>query len=227
MSEKLKVILYGASGMIGQGVLRECLNDPHIESILCVGRSSLSITNTKLKEMNHQDLNKYEGLDSQLSGYDACFFCLGTTSAGKNEAEYSHVTYNFTIAAGDVLSRLNPKMTFIYVSALGADSTEKSRTMWARVRGKVENTLLQMPFKSVYIFRPGVVQPLDGIQSATKSYRILYSLSKPILPVIKRIFPNHISTTRNIGRAMIEVAKHGYIRKILGTSDFNKIAEST
>jgi uncharacterized protein YbjT (DUF2867 family) len=221
----MKIIIFGATGMVGQGVLRECLLDSRIESVLSIGRSLTNIVHPKLKELNHQDLTNYHGLDAQLTGFDACFFCLGMQSSGKTETEYVRVTYDFTIAAAETLLRLNPQMIFIYVSGEGADSSEKSRTMWARVRGKTENALLRMPFKAVYIFRPGVIQPLNGIQSKTKSYRIFYNLTKPLLPIFRLAFPTLVSTTENIGRAMISVAIHGYEKKILKTADFNKIAK--
>ena len=221
----MKVILFGATGMVGQGVLKECLLDPKIESVLSVGRSPTGVVHPKLKELNHQDLANYQGLDTHLTGLDACFFCLGTPSSGKTETEYRRVTYDFTIAAAETLSRLNPQMVFIYVSGEGADSSEKSRTMWARVRGKTENALLRMPFKAVYIFRPGLIQPLDGIQSKTKAYRLFYNAAKPLLPIFRWAFPGLISTTEYIGRAMILVAMRGYEKTILKTSDFNKIAK--
>jgi uncharacterized protein YbjT (DUF2867 family) len=220
----MKVIIFGATGMVGQGVLKECLLDPEIDSILSIGRSSTGIEHPKFKGLNHQDLTNYEGVESQLTGFDACFYCLGTQSSGKTESEYTRVTYDFTIAAAETLLRLNPRMTFIYVSGEGADSSEQSRTMWARVRGKTENALLRMTFQAVYIFRPGLIQPLDGIQSKTRSYRIFYNVAKPFLPIFRIAFPSLISTTRNIGLAMISVAKNGYEKKILRTPDFNKLA---
>ncbi len=223
----MKVIIFGSSGMIGQGVLRECLQENvTVENVLLIGRSSVGVTHAKVKELVLADLTKYQGHEAQLNGFDACFFCLGTPSAGKSEAEYHHITYDFAMAAAENLLKLNAQMTFIYVSGEGADSTEKGSVMWARVRGKLENSLLRMPFKAVYIFRPGVIQPLHGIQSRTTAYRVFYSLTKPLLPLLRSAFPSTISTTEDIGRAMISVVQTGYEKKILRTPDFRKLSHT-
>jgi uncharacterized protein YbjT (DUF2867 family) len=222
----MKVIIYGATGMVGQGVLRECLLDSNIELVLSVGRSQPNEEHAKLRKLVVPDLTSYQGQESQLTGFDACFFCLGTTSNGKTEAEYSRVTFDFTVAAAKTLLQLNPKMTFVYVSGIGADSTEKSAAMWARVRGKTENVLLQMPFKGVYIFRPALIEPMHGIESRTTLYRVFYQVAKPLMPILRRALPTQISSTENIGRAMISVAARGYSEKILQSADFNKIANS-
>ncbi|MGZ5279514.1 MAG: NAD(P)H-binding protein [Pseudobdellovibrionaceae bacterium] len=222
----MKVIIFGATGMVGRGVLRECLNDPTVESVLSVGRSSIKTQHRKLLEIVHKDMEYYTDIASGLTGYDACFFCLGTPSPGKTEEQYSKITYDITLAAATSIYRLNPKITFIYVSAAGADSTEKGRVMWARVRGKTENALFDLPFKAVYIFRPGIIQPLHGVRSKTKAYRRFYKITKPILPVVRWFFPNLVSTTEIIGQAMINVARYGAPHKILTNKDFEKLAKA-
>jgi uncharacterized protein YbjT (DUF2867 family) len=161
-----------------------------------------------------------------MSGFDACFFCLGVMSSGMAEPDYERVTYGITIAAAQALSRLNPNMTFIYVSGAGADSSEQGRVMWARVRGRTENALLRMTFKATYIFRPALIQPLHGIKSRTAAYRILYSLSGPLLPLLRRVMPGYISTTEEIGRAMLIVARKGAPKPILESRDIVKIAQA-
>jgi len=223
----MKVIIFGATGMVGRGVLRECLEDPTIESVLSVGRTSIKKQHRKLLEIVQKDLENYTDIASGLTGYDACFFCLGTPSPGKTEAEYSKITYDITLAAAASLYRLNPKITFIYVSAAGADSTEKGRVMWARVRGKTENALFELPFKAVYIFRPGIIQPLHGIKSKTKAYRQFYQLTQPLLPVVRWMFPNLISTTEVIGKAMINAVRYGAPQKILTNKDIEKLAKAS
>ncbi len=221
-----KIILFGASGMVGQGVLRECLLDPDIKSILAVGRSAIEHNPTaqqynKLHEIVLKDLFNLAPIEDQLRGYDACFFCLGVSSAGMSESDYSHVTYDLTMAIAQTLVKLNPDMTFIYVSGMGTDSTEEGRSMWARVKGKTENALLRLPFKAAYMFRPGVIQPLHGIKSKTKLYRIPYMLLGPFIPLLTAAFPKYVTTTEKMGRAMINVAKHGAPKPVLEGQDIN------
>jgi uncharacterized protein YbjT (DUF2867 family) len=184
----MKVLLFGASGMVGQGVLRECLLDPEVQLVETVGRSATGKQHQKLREIVHPDMWHYESIGSDLSGFDACFFSLGVTSAGMKEADYDRVTYGITIKAAETLSRLNPQMVFIYVSGAGTDSSEQGRTMWARVKGKTENALLRLPFRA-YIFRPGLIVPMHGIRSRTAWYRFFYAPFKPLLP-LRRAFPD-------------------------------------
>jgi uncharacterized protein YbjT (DUF2867 family) len=217
----MKAILFGATGMIGQGVLRECLLDPTIDRVLSVIRNATGQQNAKLTELVHKDFFDFSSIESQLTGYDACFYCAGPSAAGMTEEAYSHATYDMTMAAAKTLARLNPAMTFVYVSGAGTDSTEKGRAMWARVKGKTENALLSLPFKAAYMFRPGVIQPLHGIQSRTSGYRIFYSVSKPLLPILRRLFPQYVTTTELLGRAMIRVAQSGYAKRALETRDIN------
>jgi uncharacterized protein YbjT (DUF2867 family) len=169
----MKVVLLGASGMVGQGVLRECLLDPSVERVLSVVRKPTGQQNAKLGELVHKDFFDFSGVESQLTGYDACFFSIGVTSSGMTEESYSRATYNMTLAAAETLARLNPQMTFLFVSGAGSDSTEKGRVMWARVKGRTENAVLRLPFRAAYVFRPGMIQPLHGIRSKTQSYRVM------------------------------------------------------
>jgi uncharacterized protein YbjT (DUF2867 family) len=204
--------------MVGQGVLRECLQDPGVEQVAALGRSATGVQHPKLVDIRHADLANYAGIEDRLHGFDACFFTLGVSSAGMKEADYDRVTYGFTLAAGETLGRLNPGMAFIYVSGAGTDSTERGRTMWARVKGRTENALLRLPLNA-YMFRPGMIQPLDGIRSKTASYRILYALTKPLLPLLRWAMPNQILTTREMGQAMLNVARRGYPKPILEVRD--------
>jgi uncharacterized protein YbjT (DUF2867 family) len=203
----MKVILFGATGMVGQGVLRECLLDPTVETVLAVGRSPVEPPHAKLRNLVHADFTRFGDVADQLTGYDACFFCLGVSSVGMKEDEYRHITYDFTLAAAEVLARQSPAMTFIYVSGTGTDSTEKGRSMWARVKGQTENALLRLPFKAAYMFRPGVIQPLHGIKSKTTFYRAAYVVMTPVLLAMRAVAPGAVITTEQVGRAMINAAK--------------------
>jgi uncharacterized protein YbjT (DUF2867 family) len=219
----MNVLIFGATGMVGQGVLRECLLDQDVQLVQTVGRSVTGQQNPKLREIEHRDLSRYDSLDDQLSGFDACFFCLGVSSSGMKEAEYNHVTYDIAIAAAETLSRLNPQMTFIYVSGAGTDSSERGRVMWARVKGRTENALLRLPFKAAYMFHPGVIEPLHGIRSKTPAYRIGYILMAPLMPLLRRAFPSFILTTEQLGLAMLAVAKHGAPKQILESKDIRAV----
>jgi uncharacterized protein YbjT (DUF2867 family) len=223
-SARLNVILFGATGMVGQGVLRECLLDVDVGLVKTVGRNATGLDHPKLREVVQQDLWNYSAVESELAGFDACFFCLGVSAAGMKEAEYERVTYGITLAAAETLVRLNPQMTFVYVSGAGTDSSEQGRIMWARVKGKTENALLRLPFKAAYMFRPGVIQPLHGARSKTAAYRVLYSLAKPVLPILRWAFPRQILTTAQIGRAMLAVARRGAPKRILESGDIDAVS---
>ena len=210
--------------MVGQGVLRECLQDAGVEHVQTVGRTATGVRDPKLREIVHADLTSYASIEPQLSGFDACFFCLGVSSAGMREADYARVTYDITLAAAQTLVRLNPGMTFVYVSGAGTDSSERGRMMWARVKGKTENALLRLPFKAAYMFRPGAIQPRHGVRSKTAVYRILYSLTAPLLPLLRRMFPGLILTTDQLGRAMLAVARNGSPNKVLESRDISALA---
>jgi uncharacterized protein YbjT (DUF2867 family) len=220
----VNILIFGATGMVGQGVLRECLADPDVRVVQTIGRTPTRAQNSKLREIVHGDLTNYQSVEPQLTGFDACFFCLGVSSGGMTEQDYGRLTYDVTLAAAETLFRLNPEMTFVYVSGAGTDSSEKGRTMWARVKGRTENGLLRLPFNAVYMFRPGMIQPLEGLRSKTPSYRVLYTLTKPLLPILRALFPNHVLTTRQIGLAMLSVAKRGFPQSILESKDIRAAA---
>jgi uncharacterized protein YbjT (DUF2867 family) len=220
----MKVIIFGATGMVGQGVLRECLRDSEVERVLVVGRSSIGVTHEKLKEIVHKNFFDFSSIEENLSGYDACFFCLGVSSAGMKEPEYTRVTYDVTMTAAEVLARKNPGMTFIYVSGAGTDSSERGRSMWARVKGRTENALLKMPLKA-YMFRPAYIQPMHGIKSKTKLYGAMYAFVAPMYPILRRIAPKYVTTTEQLGRAMICVAKRGAVKRVLESDDINRCCD--
>jgi uncharacterized protein YbjT (DUF2867 family) len=224
-SASVKVIPFGASGMVGQGVLRECLLDPLVGKVLSVGRTAMGQPDTKLLEIVQPDLLNLNSVADQFAGYDACFFCLGVSAAGMKEADYRRVTYDLTLLVAATLVERNPAMTFIYVSGSGTDSTERSRMMWARVKGATENALLQMPFKSVYMFRPGYIQPLHGVRTKTAWYRAFYAVLAPLYPLLKFV-PKYVTTTECVGRAMIRVARAGYQKKILESRDINIVCRT-
>jgi uncharacterized protein YbjT (DUF2867 family) len=219
----MNVLIFGATGMVGHGVVRECLHDPGVQRVQTVGRTPAGAEHAKLREIVHTDLWNFASIESELSGFDACFFCLGVSAAGMNEAEYERVTYGITLAAAETLARLDPKMTFVYVSGAGTDSSEHGRTMWARVKGKTENALMRLPFKAAYMFRPGVIEPVYGTKSKTTWYRFFYSISKPLLPVVRWTFPNYVLTTAEIGQAMLAVARDGAPKKTLESKDIRAI----
>jgi uncharacterized protein YbjT (DUF2867 family) len=223
----MKVIIFGATGMVGQGVLRACLADPNVALVVTVGRSRISDPgpygrSDKYQQVVLPDLSDLSPIEDELAGFDACFFTLGVSSSGMKQTEYERITYGFTLAAAEPLSRINPGMTFIYVSGTGTDSTEHGSVMWARVKGRTENALLRLPLNA-WMFRPGIIQPLDGIQSKTPSYRIGYTLMKPLLPLLRWILPNQVLSTREIGLAMLAVARRGYPKRILETRDIRAV----
>jgi uncharacterized protein YbjT (DUF2867 family) len=220
----MNALLYGATGMVGQGVLRECLLAPDVALVQTVGRKATGQENAKLREVTQDSLFDIDAIASELKGFDACFFCLGVSSAGMTEEAYSHLTYDLTLAIAEKLAALNPDMTFVYVSGAGTDSTEQGRSMWARVKGRTENALQRLPFKAVYLFRPGVIQPLHGIRSKTASYQLFYSLTKPLLSPLRTLLPNHILTTEIMGKAMLAAARHGYSKPVLETADIRVLA---
>jgi uncharacterized protein YbjT (DUF2867 family) len=217
---RIKVLIFGATGMVGQGVLRECLLDPDVELVVSVGRSSTSSSDAKLREILASDLFDLSPFQSQLSGFDACFFCLGVSSAGMSEADYSRITYDLTASVAKLLARLNPQMTFIYVSGAGTGG----QSMWARVKGRTEEELLRLPFKAAYMFRPALIQPMHGVRSKTRSYRIFYAVLWPLIPILRRLFPGYVTTTEQVGRAMLAVAKRGFPMPILESRDINNVA---
>ena len=219
----MKVVLFGASGMVGQGVLRECLLDGDVETVLSVGRRPLDQRHPKLKEIVRDDLIDLSPIASELAGYDACFFCLGVSSVGMSEQDYRRITYDLTLAVAKTLARLNSGMVFVYVTGAGTDSSERGRRMWARVKGKTENDLQKLPFKAAYMFRPAGIQPLHGIRSRTAWYQAAYVVTAPLLSLLTRIAPKYMTTTEQMGRAMIAVARSGYPRPVLESEDINRL----
>ncbi len=220
----MNVVIFGATGMVGAGVLLECFADPRVTSILVVTRSPTGRTHSKLREVLHADFFNYDTLRDDFAACDACFFCLGVTSIGMNEAQYTRVTYELTLAAARTMVQANPQMTLCFVSGVGTDSTERGRTMWARVKGKTENALLALGFKAAYMFRPGYIQPIGDVQSKTGWVQTAYDIARPLYPLINRLLPNNSTTTSNLGRAMIQVAATGYSKQVLYSSDFNTLA---
>jgi uncharacterized protein YbjT (DUF2867 family) len=212
----VRVILFGATGMVGQGVLRECLLDERVEAVLVVGRSPVGVTDPKVTEIVEEDLFALE----PITGYDVCFFCLGVSSVGVAPEEYERITYRLTLS---VAGKLPANTTFVYVSGAGTDSTERGRVRWARVKGATENALAKLPLRT-FFFRPGYIQPLHGITSKTTLYRTLYRVVMPLYPVLRRVLPRMVTTTEDIGRAMIAVAVHGYQKHTLENTDITAVA---
>jgi uncharacterized protein YbjT (DUF2867 family) len=221
----MNVIVFGASGMIGQGVLLECLDAPDVSHVLSIGRSRTGISHPKLEEVTHSDFLELSVLAGRLAGYDACFYCLGVSSAGMSEADYTRVTHDFAVAVAAALLRESPAIVLCFVSGAGTDATEKGRSMWARVKGRTENALLGMPFRAAYMFRPGVIQPLRGIRSKTALYRGLYAVMGPFFPLLLRVLPGAVTTTELVGRAMLEVARSGSPERVLRTPAINALGK--
>jgi hypothetical protein len=219
----MRVILTGATGMVGQGVLRECLLDPGVAEVLSIARSSVHQQNPKLRELIVPDIANLAGNEPQFTGYDACFFCAGVSSVGMSEEKYTHLTYDLTLSFARTIAPLNPQMTFIYVSGASTDSTEKGRSMWARVKGRTENALLRLPFKAAYMFRPGFIQPLHGIRSKTPLYQFIYDITAPLTRLLLNKLPKYLTTTEQIGRAMLAVVRNGYSKTILDPEDINRL----
>ena len=217
----MRVLITGATGMVGQGVLRECLVDPAVTQAVTLGRSAAGRRDAKLRELVHADFLDYSAVEAELGGLDACFFCLGVSSVGMSEPDYRRITYDYTLALARTLVRLNPDLTFVYVSGQGTNAD--GRSMWGRVKGKTENDLLALHPKA-YMFRPGFIQPMHGVRSRTRVYRIAYAVTTPLFPVLRRLFPSSMTTTANVGRAMINVARDGAPTRILENRDINALA---
>lgn len=222
-----RVLLFGATGMVGQGVLRECLAAPDVTRVVAVGRTPTGCGHPKLSEVVHDDLFDLAPVEAELTGFDACFFCLGVSAAGMSETEYTRLTYDLTLAVAGTLARRNPGMTFVYVSGLGTDETEKGSVMWARVKGRTENALRRLPFRAVYLFRPGIIQPVHGARSKTRAYRLLYAVSAPFLPVARRLWPGKVATTETVGRAMLAVARREAPEAVVGTERIEALARES
>jgi uncharacterized protein YbjT (DUF2867 family) len=215
----VKVIVFGASGMIGQGVVRACLAAPDVSDVLLVGRAATGPRHARLREVVHVDLFDCRSIEPDLTGYDACFFSLGVSVAGLDEVAYTRVNYELVLGIANTLARLNPEMTFVYVSGQGTDSTEEGRVMWARVKGRTENALRRLPFKAVYLFRPGLIQPIDGVRSRTGWYQALYTALSPVLWLGRRLVPTQVLTTDSVAQAMLNVVRRGAPQAVLEPPD--------
>lgn len=219
----MNILIFGATGMVGQGVLRECLLAPDVERVVAVGRSATGQQHPKLQDVVVKDMYDYSVVEPQLQGFDACFFCLGVSSVGMKEDDYRRITYDLTMAAATVLARLNPGMTFTYVTGAGTDSSERGSSMWARVKGATENALLRLPFKAAYMFRPGVIQPLHGARSKTPLYHGIYVVIAPLLSLAYLLWPDKVTTTEQIGLAMLALARSGAPKVVLDPADINAL----
>lgn len=218
---KIKAIITGATGMVGEGVLHECLKDPNVESVLVVGRRSVEVSHPKLEEIVHSDFFDLSPLEPRLAGYNACFFCLGVSSIGLTEDQYRRLTYDLTMNFAQTLARLNPAMTFCYVSGKGTDSTEKGKVMWARVKGKTENDLMKLPFEKVFAFRPGYMQPTPGLKRANKAYAWISWM----YPVLRKMFPKSVCSLEEMGRGMIGSVSKKERRGVVEVEEIVGLAE--
>jgi uncharacterized protein YbjT (DUF2867 family) len=217
----MRVLLFGATGMVGSAALIECLDDARVTAIVSIVRRPSGVTNAKVREVIHKDFVNFTAIQSEFANVDACFFCLGVTAAGKSEAEYTRLTYDITMAAARALVAVSPNATFCYVTGAGTDSSEKGRSMWARVKGRTENDLLALPFRAAYMFRPGAIVPLKGVRSSTPLYQFFYVVLSPFMGLLRRAFPNQVTTSVELGRAFISVSANGYPKKILDPADIN------
>jgi uncharacterized protein YbjT (DUF2867 family) len=208
--------------MVGQGLLRECLADPVVESVLSIARRASGASHPKLVELVHADFFDFSAIADRLADGDACFFCLGVSSAGMSESDYRRVTYAITLAAATAAARARPGMTFVYISGAGTDSTERGRSMWARVKGATENAILSLPLAAC-MFRPAIIVPMHGVVSKTRSYRIFYAIFRPVLPALRALFPSWVTTTEEVGRAMLEVAERGAPGRILESREIREL----
>lgn len=223
---KLKVIITGATGMIGEGVLHECLNHPEVEKVLVITRKSTGYSNPKLTEIIHGDFQNFSSISGSLKGYNACYFCLGVTSVGKNEAEYTRLTYTLTLNFAQILASLNPDMTFCYISGAGTDSTANGRTMWARVKGKTENDLMKLPFKAVYNFRAGGIEPFLPLKPSQTYYKT-YKYLRWLFTIMKTIAPSMVIKLKDLAAAMINASLSGYPKNILEMKDMKALAKAS
>lgn len=216
----INAIIFGSTGMVGEGVLHQALLHPDVKSVLVINRRPCNVVHPKLKEIIHKNFFDYSDIEKEITGYNACFFCLGVSSVGMKEKDYAPVTYNLTMQAAQALSRLNPDMTFCYVSGEGTDSSEKGKLMWARVKGKTENDLLKLPFKSAFMFRPGMIKPIKGL----KSTYTIYKIAAPLFPLLIKLLPNFICTLADLGDAMIQSVLNGYSKNIIENNDIAILA---
>lgn len=217
----MKVIIFGATGMVGLSALRECIVDDSVQEIVTIGRKHPEQEHIKLKSIELEDVTNLQRIEHELKGFDTCLFCLGVSSQGMKEEEYRRITYDITLSVAETLVRLNPLMTFLYVSGSGTDSSERGRSMWARVKGKTENDLLRLPFKAAYMFRPGIILPSNGVKSKTKMYQLLYDVLRPFYPILRKL--KSVVTSEQLGKAMIKVVLTGYPNPIIEANEIKKI----
>jgi uncharacterized protein YbjT (DUF2867 family) len=217
----MNVLILGATGMVGQGALRECLLDDGVKRVVTLGRSEVAQRHPKLRQIVHADLLNLAPIEDQLTGLDACFYCLGVSAAGMSEPDYTRVNHDYTLSVARTLVRVDPDMTFIYVSGAGTDSSEHGRVMWARVKGRTENDLLKLPFVSAYMLRPAMIIPMHGIKSKTPLYRMLYSVLTPAYPLLAKLSPKYVTTTERVGRAMLRLARTGYTSRVLEAAEID------
>lgn len=217
----MRIALFGATGMVGAGALIECLADPRVTEVISISRRSTGIANPKLREVLHGDFFDYHGIQSLFRHIDACFFCLGVSAAGLSEEEYRRMTYDLTLVAARAMVAVCPTMVFCYVTGKGTDSTETGRFMWARVKGRTENALFMLPFHGAYMFRPGFIQPMKGVRSSTAWYQAVYTITAPLMPLLRPFFWGAMTTSDTVGRALINVAANGYPKRILEVADIN------
>jgi hypothetical protein len=220
---KIKAIITGSTGMVGEGVMHECLLSPEVESVLVINRRPCNVQHPKLKEVIHANFYDFTAIKDELTGYNACFHCMGVTSIGKKEEEYNKLTYDITMALANLLSRLNPGMTVCYVSGEGTDSTEKGKIMWARVKGKTENNLIKLFSPKAFMFRPALIVPTPGLKNTYKMYKVL----SPLIPVFKFIMPKHVCSLKEIGLAMINTVNYGYEKQLLDVPDIIRLAHNS
>jgi uncharacterized protein YbjT (DUF2867 family) len=217
----MNVLILGATGIVGQGALRECLLDDGVKRVVTLGRSEVAQRHPKLRQIVHADLLNLAPIEDQLTGLDACFYCLGVSAAGMSEPDYTQVNHDYTLSVARTLVRVDPDMTFIYVSGAGTDSSEHGRVMWARVKGRTENDLLKLPFVSAYMLRPAMIIPMHGIKSKTPLYRMLYSVLTPAYPLLAKLSPKYVTTTERVGRAMLRLARTGYTSRVLEAAEID------
>ena len=220
----MKVVLFGATGMLGSGALLECLEHPDVSEVLAVGRRPTAVTHEKLTDLVHEDFLDFSAARGALAGHDACLYCLGVSSAGMSEEAYQRVTRDVTLAAAAALLEASPGIVMCFVSGAGTDSSERGRTMWARVKGETENRLRELPFRAVWLFRPGYVQPMKGVRSRTRLYSVFYSLVGPLYPVLSRLAPGLVTTTEKLGLALIRTAREGAPTTVLENREINALA---
>ena len=221
----MKVIITGSTGMVGKGVLLECIDDSNVTDILLINRNPIDIKNDKIKEVIHKDFSEFSTIENHLEGYDACFHCMGVSSAGMKEEQFTHLTYDFSMALARACYKANPQMTFTYVSGTGTDSTEKGRIMWARVKGRTENDILKLGFKQAYMFRAGAIRPLRGIKSRTRLYQNIYVIMSPFWPIFTVLMGKNLTDTTRIGKAMINAVDKGFNKTHLENPDINQLSE--